>query len=99
MITETIQAEEHIIHQYTKDWKSIKERFLKFMYHETDIEWKLEKKWDETYWITKADIKDINDINDKTDETDETNSENIPKETGIWFESEPIAGTKKRGNK
>ena len=90
MITETIQAEEHIIHQYTKDWKSIKERFLKFMYHETDIEWKLEKKWDETYWITK------DDINDKTDET---NSENIPEETGIWFESEPIAGTKKRGNK
>ena len=96
MITETIHAEEHIIHQYTKDWKSIKERFLKFMYHETDIEWKLEKKWDETYWITKT---DINDKTDKTDKTDETNSENIPKETGIWFESEPIAGTKKRGNK
>lgn len=74
MITETTTSEEHIIHQYTKDWKSIKERFLKTMYYEIDINGRLEKKWNETYNININNDKPIKEV--------------VPEATQ-WFESMP----------
>jgi len=49
MITNTIIAEEHIIHEFTKDWKSVKDRFHKMMYVLEDATDKLQTKWNKEY--------------------------------------------------
>jgi len=49
MITQTIQAEEHIVHHYEKDWKMIKNRFYRMTYKPEEALEILEKQWNETY--------------------------------------------------
>jgi len=53
MITKTIDTPDHIVYHYEKEWKMVKNRFLKGSWTAEDAAKKLETQWKKTYEPTK----------------------------------------------